>query len=247
MTQAWKESYDQPRYHIKKQRHYFANKGPSGQGYGFFSGQVWMWELDCEESWAPKNWCFWTVVLEKTLESPLDCKEIQPDQRWSVLGVHWKDWCWSWNSNTLATSCEELTHWKRPWWWEGLRTGKGDDRGWDGWMASPTRWAWVWVNSGSWWWTGKPGVLRFMGSQSRTQLRDWTELNWTEANPSTSSTSCPKWLGEGGATWHKLDQSPYLTPPSLVIGRKTRTWSSHVSQNPPQAKCDHFYHSSLFL
>ena len=74
----WKESYDQPREHIKKQRHYFANKGPSGQGYGFSSGHVWMWELDCEESWALKNWCFWTVVLEKTLESPLDCQEIQP-------------------------------------------------------------------------------------------------------------------------------------------------------------------------
>ena len=70
-----KESYDQPRQHIKKQRHYFANKGPSGQGYGFSSGHVWMWELDYEEIWVPKNWCFWTVVLEKTLESPLDCKE----------------------------------------------------------------------------------------------------------------------------------------------------------------------------
>ena len=74
----WKESYGQPRQHIKKQRHYFASKGPSSQGYGFSSGHVWMWELDCEESWAPKNWCFWTVVLEKTLESPWDCKEIQP-------------------------------------------------------------------------------------------------------------------------------------------------------------------------
>ena len=74
----WKESYDQARQHIKKQRHYFANKGPSSQGYGFSSGHVWMWELDCEEGWAPKNWCFWTVVVEKTLESPLDCKEVQP-------------------------------------------------------------------------------------------------------------------------------------------------------------------------
>ena len=73
-----KESYDQPRQHIKKQRHYFANKGPSSQGYGIASGHVWIWELDCEESWALKNWCFWTVVLEKTLASPLDCKEIQP-------------------------------------------------------------------------------------------------------------------------------------------------------------------------
>ena len=86
-----KEIYDQPRQHIKKQRHYFANKGLSGQGYGFSSGHVWMWELDCDESWAPKNWCFWIMVLEKTLESPLDCKEIQPvhpkgDQSWVFIG-----------------------------------------------------------------------------------------------------------------------------------------------------------------
>ena len=86
-----KESYDQPRFHIKKQRHYFANKGPSSQGYGFSSGHVWMSESDCEESWAPKNWCFWTVVLEKTLESPLDCKEVQlvhpkGDQSWVLIG-----------------------------------------------------------------------------------------------------------------------------------------------------------------
>ena len=74
----WKESYDQPRQHIQKQRHYFANKGSSSQGYVFSSGHVWMKKLDCEESWAPKNWCIWTVVLEKTLESPLGCKEIQP-------------------------------------------------------------------------------------------------------------------------------------------------------------------------
>ena len=85
------KSYDKPRQHIKKQRHYFANKGLSSQGYGFSSGHVWMWELDCEESWAPKNWHFWTVMLEKTLESPLDCKEIQPvhseaDQPWDFFG-----------------------------------------------------------------------------------------------------------------------------------------------------------------
>ena len=132
-------------------------------------------ELDCEESLALKKWCFWTVVLEQTLESPLDCKEIQ-----LVLGVPWKDWCWSWNSNTLATSCEWLTHWKRPWCWKGLEAGgEGDDRGWDGWMASLTRWIWVWVNSGSWWWTGRHGVLRFMESQGVGH--DWaTEMNWTE-------------------------------------------------------------------
>ena len=87
----WKKSYDQPRQHIKKQRHYFANKGPSSQGYGVSSGHVWMWELDYKGSWAPKNWCFWTVVLEKTLESPLDYKEIQPvhskgNQSWMLIG-----------------------------------------------------------------------------------------------------------------------------------------------------------------
>ena len=94
-------------------------------GYGFSNSHVWMWQLDCEESWALKNWCFWSVVLEKTLESPLDDRY---------------------------------------------------NRGWDGWMASPTRWTWVWVNSRSWWWTGRPGMLRFMGSQRVGH--DWaTELN----------------------------------------------------------------------
>ena len=87
----WKKSYDQPRQHIKMQRHYFANKGLGSQSYGFSSGHVWMWQLDYKESWVPKNWCFWTVVLEKTLESPLDCKEIQPvhpqgDQSWVFIG-----------------------------------------------------------------------------------------------------------------------------------------------------------------
>ena len=91
MLAPWKKSYDQPRQHIKKQRHYFANKGPSSQSYGFSSSLIWMWELDCKESWAPKNWCSWTVVLEKTLESPLDCEEIQAvhpkgNQSWIFIG-----------------------------------------------------------------------------------------------------------------------------------------------------------------
>ena len=119
------------------------------------------------------NW-----VLEKTLESSLDCKEIQPV--YAKGDQSWRDWCWSWNSNTLATWCGELAHLKGPWCWERLRAGgEGDDRGWDGCMASPTQWTWVWVNSRSWWWTGRPGVLWFMGSQ--TVGYDWvTELNWTE-------------------------------------------------------------------
>ena len=91
MLTLWKETYDQPRQHIEKQRHYFANKGLSSQGYGFSSGHVWMWELDYEKSWMLKNWCFWTVVLEKTLESPLDNKEIKPvnpkgNQAWRFIG-----------------------------------------------------------------------------------------------------------------------------------------------------------------
>ena len=139
-----------------------------------------MWELDCEESWVPKNWCFWTVVLEKTLESPLDCREIQPvhpkgDQSWLFIGrtdveaetlILWppdgKNWL-------IGKDSDE---------WLGAG-GEGDDRGCDGWMASPTQWTWVWVNSGSWWWTGRPGMLLFMGLQRVGH--DWaTELNWTE-------------------------------------------------------------------
>ena len=110
---------------------------------------------------------------------------LQGDQtsqfyRKSVLNIHWKDWRWSWSSSTLATWCEEPTHWKRPWCWERLKAGgEGDDRGWDGWMASPTWWTWVWASSGSWWRAGKPGVLQSMGSQR--VRHDWaTELNWTE-------------------------------------------------------------------
>ena len=99
----------------------------------------------------------------------------------SVLNIHWKNWCWSWiwSSNTLATWCEELTYWKRPWSWRRLKAGgEGDDRGWDGWMASPTWWTWVWALSKSWWWIGKLGVLQSMGLQ-RVGHTWATELNWT--------------------------------------------------------------------
>ena len=138
MLVPWKKSPDQQRQHIKKQRHYFANKIPSSQSYGFSSSRVWMWELNYKESLAPKNWCFWTVVLEKTLESLLDSKEIQPvkpkgNQSWIFIGMT----DWSWNSNPLATWYEEVTHWKRPWCWERLQAGgEEDDSGWDCWMTS---------------------------------------------------------------------------------------------------------------
>ena len=140
------------------------------------------WELDYKESWVPKNWCFWTAVSEKTLESPLDRKEIQPvhpkgNQSWMLFGRTDAE-----VETTLATWCEELTHWKRPWCWERLKMGgEGDNRWWDSWMASLTRRTWVWVSSGSWWWTGTPGVLWSMGSQR--VRHDWmTELNWTESH-----------------------------------------------------------------
>ena len=122
---------------------------------------------DCEESWAPKNWWFWTVVLEETLESPLDCKDIQPvhpkgNQSWIFIG---RTDAKAENPITLATWCKEPTHWKRCWYRERLRAGaERGNRGWDGWMVSPTQRTWVWVNSGSWWWTGRPGVLQSMGS-----------------------------------------------------------------------------------
>ena len=178
-----------PRQHIKKQRHYFANKDPSSQGYGFSRSHVRMWELEYKKSWALKKWCFWTVVLEKTLESPLDYKEIQPvypkgDQ--SRVFIERTDV--EAETPILQSWCKELTHLKRPWCGERLRAGgEGDNRGWDGWLASPTQWTWVWVNSGNWWWTGRPGMLQFMGSQRvghhwATELKhmlDYAELSYS--------------------------------------------------------------------
>ena len=119
---------------------------------------------------------FVSLLIELSLG--LQGDPASPSERRSVLGVHWKDWCWTWNSNILATWCEELAHCKRLWCRKGLRAGgDGNDRGWDDWMASPTQWTWVWVDSGSWWWTGRPGVLQFMGSWRVGH--DWaTELNW---------------------------------------------------------------------
>ena len=183
MLVPWNKSYDQPRQHIKKQRHCFANKSPSSRSYGFSSSHVWMWELDYKESSTLKNWCFWTVVLEKTLESPLGCKEIKP--------VHPKgiqSWIFIGRADAEAEAPVQRPPDAKNWLlgkdpdagkdWRGKEKGmtEGEMR-WDGWMASPTWWTWVWASSRSWWWTGRPGVLRYGVTKSRTWLSNWTELN----------------------------------------------------------------------
>ena len=133
------------------------------------------WAIKKAEHWridAFELWC-WRRLLRVPWAARRSNQSIL---RRSVLGVHWKGPCWSWNSNTLATWCKNLSHLKRPWCWERPKVGERDDRGWDGWMASLTQWARVWVNSGSWWWTGSPGVLWSMRWQR--VRNDWgTELN----------------------------------------------------------------------
>ena len=173
----WKKSYDQCRQHIKKQRHFFANKTPSCQSYGFSSSQVWMWELDYKESWAQKNWCFWTVVLKKTVESPLDCKEIQP-----VLPKGGQSWIFTERidaeTETPIIWPPDAKNWltgKDPdvgkdWRQEQKGTTEDEMVGWPHWLDGR-----VWVSSVSWWWTGRPGVLQSLGSQR--VRHDWaTEL-----------------------------------------------------------------------
>ena len=127
------------------------------------------WRIDPFELWCWRRLLRDPWTARRSSQSIL--KEISPDYSLEELRLKL-------NSNILTTSCEELTHWKRPWCWERLKAaGEGDHGGWDGWMASLTQWTWVWASSGSWWWTGKPGMLQSMGSQSRTWLSDWTELN----------------------------------------------------------------------
>ena len=182
MPAPWKKSYDQPRQHIKKQRHYFANKGASSQSYGFSSSHIWMWQLDCEENWVPKNWCFWTVVLEKTLESPLDCKEIQPvhpkeiSPRCSLEGLMLKlkfQYCghlvWRVDSLEKTQMLGEVE----------VRRRRGQQQ--MRWLDDITAlmhmiWGRLWelVMDREAWHAAINGFAK-----SWTWLRDWTELNWT--------------------------------------------------------------------
>ena len=179
MLAPWKKSYDQPRQHIKKQRHYFANTGVSSQGHGFSSSHVWMWELDYKESLMPKNWCFWNVVLKKTLESLLDCKEIQAfnlkgNQSWIFIGRTDVE------AETPILQPPDVKSWLLE---KTLMLGKiegGRRRG-----RQRMRWLDGITDSMSMslsklqelWWTGRPGVLQSMGLQGFGH--DWaTELNW---------------------------------------------------------------------
>ena len=140
-----------------------------------------MWELDCEEGWAPKNWCFWTVVLEKTLESPWPArrsnqsilKEISP-------GIYLEGMMLKLRLQYFGHLMRRADLFEKTLMLGNIEERRtGDVRGWDGWMASPTQWTWVWVNSGSWWWIGRPGMLWFMESQG--VIHDWaSEVNWSE-------------------------------------------------------------------
>ena len=143
------------------------------------------WTIKKAEHWRTDalELCFWIDAFELSRVPSTARRFNQSILKEISPVVHWKDWCWSWNSNTLATWCEGLTHLKRPWCWERLRAGgEGDDRGWDGWMASPTQWTWVWVDSGGWWWTRRPDILQFMGFQ-RVRHNWVTELNWNFVSP----------------------------------------------------------------
>ena len=179
MLAPWKKSYDQPRQHIKKQRHYFANKGLSSQSYDFSSSHVWMWDLDYKESWELKNLCFWTVMLEKSLESsPSDCKEIQPvhpkgNQSWIFIGRTDAEgetpilWLPDGNNWLIWKHLDAGKYWRQ----EEKGMTENEMVGWRHWLDGR-----VWASSRNWCWTGKPGMLQSMGLQ-RVE-HDWTiELN----------------------------------------------------------------------
>ena len=171
MIAAWKESYDKPREHIKKQRYHFANKGLYNQNYGFSNSHVRMSELDHREGWALKNWCFWTTMLDKTLENHLDGKEIKPvspkgNQPWIFIGRTDAE-AEAPVLRHLICRADSLEKTLMPGKFEAGR--EGSNRGWDGWMASLTWWTWIWASSRIWKRAGKP----VLGVQSKNQLLNW--------------------------------------------------------------------------
>ena len=193
MLTPWKKSYNQPREYIQKQRHYFANKGPSSQGYGFSNGHVWMWDFDCEESWALKNWCLLTVVLEKILEIPLACKEIQlvhskGDQSWVFFGrndakaetpVLWPPHAKSWLTGKDSDA-------GRDWGQEEKGTIEDEMAGCRHWLdGRESEWT-PGVGDGQGWHAAIHGVAK-----GWTRLSDWTELNWTDVTGVKRQD--PKW------------------------------------------------------
>ena len=187
---AEQESYDKSRWHIKKQRHHFANKRPYRQSYGFSSTHVQMWELDHKEGQAPKSGCFRTVVLEKTLESPLDSKEIKPvntkgNQPWIFIGAEAKaPILWPPDAKSVFTG-KDLDAGKA---WG--QEEKGVTRRWDGWMASLIQWTWIWAISEREWGTGKPGILLWGCNELDVTawLSDWTTTNPFIINSSINSS-----------------------------------------------------------
>ena len=187
MLAPWKKSYDKPRQHTKKQRHYFTNKGPYSQSYGFSSSHVWKWELDHKESWAPKNWCFWTMVLEKTLESPLEDKTSQSKGNWSFGKGPFLPMEYSLEGLMLKLKLQYFGHLiqRTDSMEKTIILGKTEGRkkrGWLAWMAWRSWWTWVWISSKSWWRTGKLGMLQSLGLQ-RVRHNWVTEVNWTEHGP----------------------------------------------------------------
>ena len=222
MLAPWKKSYNQ---------HYFANKSPSSHAFGFFSSHVWMWELDYKESWGPKIDVFELWCWRRLLKVPLTArrsnqcivKEISPE--YSFEGLMLK-------LHTLATWCKELTHLKRPWCWETLKAGgKGDDRGWDGWMASPTLWTWVWVNSRISWWTGRSGTLQSMRLET-------IEHGWaSEVRRGSRQTGHPSAMwghSEKKAIYEHVGchQKPNLPSPRSWTSSPPELWDSSLLYKP---------------